>query len=420
MSTQSLLLDLPPLTAVIDHHPCQLQSNEDLLTAIKLMDKSAPGKYLLIMADQVFLGIFTDRDVVKAVATDQDLANTTLADLLPIQSIALTMDVDQTILTALAVLYRHQLAYLPVVTVTGQVVGVVTQTTLLQTLNRVEERTATVALVNAQLEQEIAERLKMEASLQETSIIMREQHKQNFLRAQRLEILGSLASGIAHDMNNIFTPILAAAQLLPRAIPDLHGRGLRLVKMLEEGAHRGTDLVQQILAFAQGTESEHLPIEIIPVLTSVLSVVRQTFPGSIEVIEDFADQPLRLVMADSTQIHQVLMNLFVNARDAMPHGGQLKITARNLDLDANAVHIHPDANSGAYVTVIISDTGTGIAPEHLEKIFDPFFTTKGVERGTGLGLSTAATILKNHSGFLLVNSTVGHGSDFQVCLPCEN
>jgi two-component system, cell cycle sensor histidine kinase and response regulator CckA len=539
MSSQSVLLDLPPLMAAIDQNPLQLQSNVDLLTAIRLMDLSPQGKYLLIMADETFQGIFTDRDVVKAVAAGQDLRHTILADLLPNQSIFLTMDADQTILTALAVLYRHQLTYLPVLTAAGHVLGVVTQTTLVQTLNRIEERTAAVALANAQLEQEIAERRRIEISLQETTdryrsimaaldtgivfqgadggiltcnpsaaqilgmsmasvvesssfsqhwqpihedgsafpgadhpsmlpfrtglsyrdVIMglvqpdesvtwisinsrpllregetipyavvasftditeKKQREQHFLRAQRLEILGTLASGIAHDMNNIFTPILAASQLLPLAIPNLDGRGLRLVKMLEESAHRGSDLVQQILAFAQGTESEHKPIEIIPVLSSVLCVARQTFSGSIEVIEDFADQPLRLVIADSTQIHQVLMNLLVNARDAMPQGGKLTIMARNLDLDANASHVHPDAQSGSYVAITVSDSGMGIARKHLEKILDPFFTTKGVKQGTGLGLSTVVTILKNHGGFLLVSSEVGQGSDFQVCLPCEN
>jgi PAS domain S-box-containing protein len=539
MSSQSVLLDLPPLMAAIDQMPLQLRSDVDLLTAIKLMDQSPQGKYALIVTNEVFQGIFTDRDVVKAIATGQDLATTTLAEILPTHSIALVMDEEQTILTTLAVLYRHQLAYLPVVNANGKVLGVVTQTTLLQTLNRIEERTAAVALINAQLEQEIEERRRVEVSLQETTdryrsimaaldtgiifqgvdgsiltcnpsaakilgltkaeilesssfsphwqsihedgspfpgvehpsmlpfrtglsyqnvvmglvqadesviwisinsrplrregetipyavvasftdITEQKQREKIFLRTQRLEILGSLASGIAHDLNNIFTPILAAAQLLPLAVPDINSRGLRLIAMLEESAHRGTDLVQQILAFAQGTESTHRAIEIIPVLTSVLCVARQTFPGSIEVIEDFADQPLRLVVADTTQIHQVLMNLLVNARDAMPKGGQLKITARNLDLDAAANHIHAEAHDGPYVAITVSDSGMGISREHLDKIFDPFFTTKGVNQGTGLGLSTAASILKNHGGFMLVNSVVGRGSEFQVCLPCDN
>jgi two-component system, cell cycle sensor histidine kinase and response regulator CckA len=126
-----------------------------------------------------------------------------------------------------------------------------------------------------------------------------------------------------------------------------------------------------------------------------------------------------LVMADHTQVHQVLMNLLVNARDAMPNGGELRISAHNLELDANASQVHPDAHNGSYVSVTISDSGTGISPENLAKIFDPFFTTKGVDRGTGLGLSTAVGILKNHGGFLLVNSEIGKGTEFQVCLPCE-
>ncbi len=538
MSNQSLLLDLPPLMAAVDQMPLQLPSGVNLLTAIRQMDLSPQGKYILVMDGGVFQGIFTDRDAVRAVAIGQDLQATVLADVLPIQPITLTLNEDQTILSALAILYRHQLVYLPVLNQAGDVLGVVTQTTLLQTLTRIEERTAAIALSNMQLEQEIAERRKVEASLQEatdryrsimaaldtgivfqnaagdilacnpsaasilgmtvaeildtssyiprwrsihengspflsvehpsmqsfrtglsyrdvvmglvqsdesviwisinsrplvhegetnpyavvasfTDITDKKKHEQQMLRAQRLEILGTLASGIAHDMNNIFTPILAASQLLPLAIPNLDRRSRRLIEMLEESAHRGSDLVQQILSFAQGTASQHRSVEIIPLLTAVLNIARQTFPSSIEVIEDFVNQPLRLVMADHTQVHQVLMNLLVNARDAMPSGGTLRISAHNLDLDANTSQIHPDARNGSYVSITIRDTGTGISPENLEKIFDPFFTTKGVDRGTGLGLSTAVGILKNHGGFLLVNSAMGKGTEFQVCLPCE-
>jgi signal transduction histidine kinase len=250
-----------------------------------------------------------------------------------------------------------------------------------------------------------------------TDITEKKQLEQQFLRVQRLECLGALSSGIAHDLNNIFTPILAATQLLPLTVTDLNGRSRRLIEMLEESAQRGTHLVQQILSFARGSTGQREYIDLLPILREVANVAQQTFPGSIEIITDFPDSPLATIFADATQLHQVWMNLVVNARDAMPQGGTLHFRAANIELDDLIVRKHLGAKVGAYVAVTVGDTGTGIAPASLDKIFDPFFTTKGLEQGTGLGLSTALAIVKAHGGFLIVDSQLGRGTEFQVCLP---
>lgn len=234
--------------------------------------------------------------------------------------------------------------------------------------------------------------------------------------AQRLESLGTLASGIAHDFNNILTPILATAQLLSLKLP-LNEQDRHLVQLIEDSAKRGADLVKQILAFARGVEGERVPLQVRHILSEVMHVARQTFPKTIEIHADFPTANLWTVAADATQLHQVFMNLCVNARDAMPDGGILSLAAENKLVDAACARMNPEARPGCYVAIAISDTGTGIQPEFLERIFDPFFTTKAVGKGTGLGLSTALGIVKNHGGFVKVYSEVGKGSQFKVYLP---
>jgi PAS domain S-box-containing protein len=240
-----------------------------------------------------------------------------------------------------------------------------------------------------------------------------------FLRAQRLESLGSLASGIAHDMNNILTPILAASQLLPLKINNLDRDTQRLLQMSQESAKRGVDLVKQILSFARGVEGERTQIQIAHILTEVVQVARQTFPKSIEICLNLASE-LWLVFGDATQIHQVLMNLFINARDAMPEGGSLKVTAENLQVDESYARMNLEAKVGLYVVITVADTGIGIPKETIERIFDPFFTTKEPGKGTGLGLSTVIGIIKSHQGFINVYSEVGKGTSFKLYLPAEN
>jgi two-component system, cell cycle sensor histidine kinase and response regulator CckA len=250
-----------------------------------------------------------------------------------------------------------------------------------------------------------------------TDITEKKQLESQFLRTQRLESLGTLASGIAHDFNNILTPILAISQLLPMKLPGLDARDQNLLDILEDSARRGADLVKQILVFARGSEGKRLPLKISQILLDVLQMVQQTFPKAIEIQLHLPDDDLWTVSADNTQLHQVLMNLAVNARDAMANGGLLSFSAKNIMLDESFARMNLGANAGAYVVMTVADTGTGIAPELLERIFDPFFTTKEVGKGTGLGLSTTLGIIKNHGGFVKVHSEVGHGSQFKVYLP---
>lgn len=236
-------------------------------------------------------------------------------------------------------------------------------------------------------------------------------------RMQRMESLGTLASGIAHDFNNILTPILAAVQLLPLKFPNLDERNLKMLKLVEDSAKRGADLVKQILAFARGVEGKRVPLQVKHLLSEVAQVAQQTFPKNIAITTEIPDLDLWAVSADATQLHQVFMNLCVNARDAMPVGGMLNLSARNIVLTEAETRIDLDAKPGAYVRVMVTDTGTGI-PEHLlERIFDPFFTTKEVGKGTGLGLSTVLGIVRNHGGFIQVESEVEKGSQFKVFLP---
>jgi two-component system, cell cycle sensor histidine kinase and response regulator CckA len=234
--------------------------------------------------------------------------------------------------------------------------------------------------------------------------------EQQFLRAQRLESLGTLASGIAHDLNNVLTPIQGAAQLLPQILPNLDERGQKLLTMLVESSKRGSSLVKQILTFARGVDGERTVLQVRHILAEILSVARHTFPKSIETILHLPAEDLWLMNVDATQIHQVLMNLFVNARDAMPNGGRLMATAQNLVLDGSG-----NARAGSYVEITVADTGVGINQKAINKIFDPFFTTK--ETGTGLGLSTVLGIINAHGGYVTVTSEVGQGTCFTIQIP---
>lgn len=249
-------------------------------------------------------------------------------------------------------------------------------------------------------------------------ITEKKQLEAQFLRAQRLESLGTLASGIAHDLNNILTPILTGVQLLQLKFPHLNDQTQQMLKMLETSAQRGAELIRQILSFARSVEGKRLSLQLHHLILEIETIIQQTFPKSIE-IEISSSANLWTVSGDATQLHQVLMNLCVNARDAMPHGGTLQIVAENLDIDEQYARRHLDAKVGPYVIVTVSDTGTGIAPDTLYRIFDPFFTTKEVGKGTGLGLSAVLGIVKSHGGFVDVQSEINKGSQFKVYLPAS-
>jgi len=234
------------------------------------------------------------------------------------------------------------------------------------------------------------------------------------LRAQRMESIGTLAGGIAHDFNNILAPILMATEMLQLSAYDKETH--RWLAIIRENSERGADLVRQVLTFARGMEGERIIVQVKHIVKDLIKILKQTLPKSINVKHDIEPE-LWIIQADPTQIHQVLMNLCINARDAMPMGGTLTITAENIVLDENYARVHIDAKPGEYLLITVSDTGAGIPVEIQDRIFDPFFTTKEIGKGTGLGLATALTIVRSHGGFINVYSDAGRGTKFSVYIP---
>jgi two-component system, cell cycle sensor histidine kinase and response regulator CckA len=238
-------------------------------------------------------------------------------------------------------------------------------------------------------------------------------------RTERLESLGTLTSGIAHDLNNVLTPILGIVQLLPLKVANMDESTQGLLQILEDSTRRGADLVKQILSFTRGIESKPTNTQVSYLLLEIQKIIHQAFPKNIELSLELP-QDLWTIEADSTMLHQVFMNLCVNARDAMPEGGKLSITAENFTVDESYARMHLEAQVGAYITIAIADTGTGIPPEILDRIFDPFFTTKEIGKGTGLGLSTVLGIVNTHHGWIDVESSLGKGTQFKVYLPATD
>ena len=235
------------------------------------------------------------------------------------------------------------------------------------------------------------------------------------LQSQRLELLGKLAGGLAHDLNNMLTPIRLGIDLLQEDPPA--GERARLLTAVRGSVDQGAAMVQQFLAFARGTGcGRYGPLQLETLLARAEQVLRYTFPKSIA-IERLVGQSLWTVRGDDTQLFQMLINLCVNARDAMPGGGTLRLAASNVMLRKEGPRPHSDARPGPYVLLQVSDSGCGIAPEVLSRIFDPFFTTKEIGKGTGLGLSTALAIARSHGACLGVESTPGRGSRFSLYLP---
>ena len=240
--------------------------------------------------------------------------------------------------------------------------------------------------------------------------------EQQFLRAQRMESIGTLAGGIAHDLNNVLAPIMMSIELLKGSLPDQDDQAV--LKTIEVSARRGADMIKQVLSFARGVEGKRHDVRIQDVLSDLEQILSETISKNISIVSRVAPD-LWQVQADPTQLQQVLMNLCVNARDAMPGGGRIDISAENMEVDEHYAAMNIEARVGAYVKIEVEDNGAGIAPDIQERIFDPFFTTKPVGEGTGLGLATTLAIVKSHGGFVRMYSEVDKGTRFRVYLPAD-
>jgi len=247
-----------------------------------------------------------------------------------------------------------------------------------------------------------------------TDITEQKKLEEQFLRSQRLESLGALVSGIAHDLNNTLVPIIIGVEILKDE--PISEDAASMVRTMEASARRSAEMVKQMLLFARGGESSKLPVRPDVLVKEMGKIIADTFPKSVN-CRVRVEKNLHPILAVPTQIHQVLMNLCVNARDAMNERGTLTLAVENVRVTEHEAAVMPGAGAGEYVCISVADTGGGIAPEQLEKIFLPFFTTKAPGKGTGLGLSTCQTIVRNHGGFITVQSKIGSGTEFKVYLP---
>ncbi len=250
------------------------------------------------------------------------------------------------------------------------------------------------------VQRDVTERRMLEAQIQQ---------------AQRLEGIGLLASGIAHDLNNVLAPILMGSGLLRDSSVD--PSFVEIVNLMEASAERGSNLVKQILSFARGISGEGAVVQPRHVLNDLVKITRQTFPKTISISAD-VPQDCWTVAVDPIQLHQILLNLFVNARDAIDEVGTISAVAENIDIRQPVGTLRGTLNPGKYVRVSVEDSGSGIPPEIVDRIFDPFFTSKEVGKGTGLGLATVSTILKNIDGGLDLR-TGPAGTTFSVYVPAS-
>jgi PAS domain S-box-containing protein len=248
----------------------------------------------------------------------------------------------------------------------------------------------------------------------DTDVTERRKLESQFLRSQRMESIGTLAGGIAHDLNNVLAPILMSVALLREKFTDEESASI--LDMLQQSAQRGASMVRQVLTFARGVEGQRVPVQPRDLLADIEKICRDTFAKNLVIRLEVAPDT-RPVLGDPTQLHQVLLNLCVNARDAMPLGGVLTLGVENLAPEPRAAALPAEAGPGPYVRIRVSDTGDGIPAEIHERVFEPFFTTKEVGQGTGLGLSTVLAIVKSHGGLVQFQSEPGRGTTFEILLP---
>jgi two-component system, cell cycle sensor histidine kinase and response regulator CckA len=250
-----------------------------------------------------------------------------------------------------------------------------------------------------------------------TDVTERKRLETRFLRAQRVESIGIFASGIAHDLSNTLAPVLVGVEVLKRKLLDTQSQ--RLLKAIESSAKHGSEMVYQVLSFVKGVEGKHAKLNPLKIVKDVTGLLDDIIPSSITVHTRISDT-VSPVIGDRTQLHQVLINLCTNARDAMPQGGELAFSAENVLVSKEMTEENADALEGAYVMFSISDTGIGIPAVEIDKIFEPFYTTKEIGKGTGLGLSICLGIVKGHKGFMTVKSVEGKGSTFKMFLPAAS
>ena len=247
-----------------------------------------------------------------------------------------------------------------------------------------------------------------------TDMTERKRLETRFLRAQRVESIGIFASGIAHDLSNTLAPVLVGVEVLKRKLLDTQSQ--RLLKAIESSAKHGSEMVYQVLSFVKGVEGKHAKLNPLKIVKDVTGLLGDIVPSTVT-IRTLISDTVSPIIGDRTQLHQVLINLCTNARDAMPQGGELTFSAENVLVSKEMAEEHIDAAEGAYIVFSISDTGVGIPAVEIHKIFEPFYTTKEIGKGTGLGLSICLGIVKGHKGFMTVESTEGKGSTFKVFLP---
>lgn len=250
-----------------------------------------------------------------------------------------------------------------------------------------------------------------------TDITERKKIEVQFMRAQRMESIGTLAGGVAHDLNNILTPIMMSIELLKTQVDQPHAAAV--LETIEVSAKRGADIVRQVLSFARGMQGERIEVQPVHLLDDLENIIKNTFPKDIR-LRFSVSRETWTILGDPTQVHQILLNLCVNARDAMPNGGTLTVGVENCTLDAQYAAMNIQAKPGRYVMINVTDTGTGIPPGIVDKIFEPFFTTKDPSKGTGLGLSTVMAVVKSHDGIVNVYSEPGKGTTFKVYLPAAD
>jgi signal transduction histidine kinase len=264
---------------------------------------------------------------------------------------------------------------------------------------RVAERTAELETANRRLREQIVEREKTEEGLRQF---------------QRLEAVGRLAGGVAHDFNNLLGVILGQSEiLLDRSLEDASIRG---IEMIRKAAERGASLTRQLLAFSRQQVLESRIVDLNAVVTDLHSLLQRLIGEDIELVFR-TDPKLGRVKADPGQLEQVIMNLAINARDAMPQGGKLTIATENAELDETYVDRHSMVQPGPYVVLVVSDNGCGMDAEILSHMFEPFFTTKELGKGTGLGLATVYGIVKQSGGYVWAYSEPGQGTSFKIYLP---